>query len=468
MAIRGRPGAEEPEGEGTPVFRLRDMPMEPYCGSQGPVKWRQYRETVQLRLPLEGEGWKHAKATDFDVQLKHGVLLVGCRARGEDQLLEAINGKLKREVMPEHCWYDVERDLQDPRGAPRILMIELRKAQPARAWSDDYIFCRDMFRRKAFPWSGEDDKEEGSGVALRRGRPSDVEDPYVVSRSWLCTELEQGQTEDTVQFRIVLDQKKLDEALEKVPYYRLFGIECSVKRFKLFIRGDESSPILLGDFYGKARPHKTDMRLSSVTREVEGHRIKGTTETLPCLDVFILKAAESLGEWEEPLSAGEEVLNTPQGSLEEFERQQLRLQREPSPDREDWTPDDWADEQKDKGDVSFKNGEFRDAVVYYTRALRWTPTNERILSNRSMAYLKISRYQLALDDAKKAEEINPSWSKIYFRKGQALRGLRKYDDAISEFLKGKDEDPGNAEWDREVQRTQEVKAARAKAAAGQK
>ena len=124
--------------------------------------------------------------------------------------------------------------------------------------------------------------------------------------------------------------------------------------------------------------------------------------------------------------------------------------------------EDFADEQKDKADAAFKEGIFRrwpqmswrcgrsmycpsvlspsgDAIVYYTRALRHTPRNERpdptyiptgccvwphaknlarLLSNRSSeprsnssfldvracpahcpgaAYCKISKYQLALD-----------------------------------------------------------------------
>lgn len=67
-----------------------------------------------------------------------------------------------------------------------------------------------------------------------------------------------------------------------------------------------------------------------------------------------------------------------------------RSRREPSPDRSDWTPDagataealgskpkDFADEQKEKADAAFKEAAYRDAIVYYTRALKHTPRNER-------------------------------------------------------------------------------------------
>ena len=42
-----------------------------------------------------------------------------------------------------------------------------------------------------------------------------------------------------------------------------------------------------------------------------------------------------------------------------------RAKREPSPDREDWTPDDWADEEKAKADNAFK-----EVIILYSVALQ--------------------------------------------------------------------------------------------------
>merc|ERR1712060_839056 len=99
-------------------------------------------------------------------------------------------------------------------------------------------------------------------------------------------------------------------------------------------------------------------------------------------------------------------------------------------------------------------GNYRDAVVYYTRGLRHTPLNEKLLSNRSATYAKLMKFQLALDDALEAERINPRWSKIYFRKGHAYRGLKQFENAVRAYETGKDLDPSNAaEWDYEIQRT---------------
>merc|ERR1712113_46532 len=67
-------------------------------------------------------------------------------------------------------------------------------------------------------------------------------------------------------------------------------------------------------------------------------------------------------------------------------------------------------------------GCFKDAIVYYTRGLRYTPRNEKLLLNRSAAYLKVFKYDLALEDAQKAQEIQPRWAKIFFRKDQGCAG----------------------------------------------
>mmetsp|Transcript_36216 Transcript_36216/g.104250 ORF Transcript_36216/g.104250 Transcript_36216/m.104250 type:complete len:467 (-) Transcript_36216:506-1906(-) len=452
-----------PADEGLPVFRLRDFPMEPERGMQREMTWLQFQGTVQLRLLLHGSTWEGVTAEEFEVRVSPEELSVHCRSRNngnQSHLLESINGKLRKAIDPQNCWFALEKDIVDPFGTNRILVVELAKKTP-KSWTDGQIFNDELFHRRPFHWSSSSKPgEEPPGwTKLKPGRPLDVEDPYVASRGFLCSEFEVGQTPELVQFNIILDQKKLDDALERVPLNKLFAADCTEKSLKLFIRGDESSPILLGTLGGKVVPDQMSLKVNYVTREVEGHRIKGTMERLPCLEVELVKAPDSFGEWEETIFQDEEVLNQPQGSLEDFEKTQLRQEREPSPDREDWTPDDFADEQKEKADAAFKEGSYRDAIVYYTRALRYTPLEHKLLSNRSAAYLKIAKFQLALDDATKAEQLEPNFTKIYFRKGQALKGLKRFDDAITAFQNGQDVDPKNPEWEREIHRARETKQA---------
>mmetsp|Transcript_20488 Transcript_20488/g.37264 ORF Transcript_20488/g.37264 Transcript_20488/m.37264 type:complete len:444 (-) Transcript_20488:42-1373(-) len=429
------------------------------------MEWHQYSGTMQLRLALAGSEWDGVTENDFEVRLSSNEVHVACKSssstNGTSTRLEAINGRLKKEIVPEDCWFVVEKDVRDPSGQLKVFILELAKQEGGTPWPDAFI-VEQMFNRKYFPFGNQAREEQKDMlpkyVMLKPGRRKDVKDQFVCSRGWLCNEMEQGQTEEVLSFRIILDQKTMEKALEKVPYFKLFGVDVSERYLKVFIRGDEHHPVLLGKLGGKCLPDQTEIELTKVTRPVYGHRL-GAEETLPCFDVTVVKAPDSVSEWQETLETSEEVMKAPVGTLEEYQALESSGRLDEEEDREDWTPDDWADEQKEKGDKAFKEAQFRDAVVYYTRALKYTPLNEKVLSNRSAAYLKISKFQLALDDAVKAQDIQPRWSKIYFRKGQALRGLKRFEDAITAFSEGKAVDPENAEWDNEVARTNNLKAA---------
>lgn len=450
-----------------PIFRLRDFPMEPARGNFRSVEWMQFVGTLQLRLPLRGEEWNGVEEGDFEVAIREREIAVKCHRRGTPGPLQDVSGWLQGDIQAKGSWFCLEWDTRDTaieQSRSKVLLIELEKRAPGKPWKDGVFSEHPVFRRQfvglcpnatAPP---DVEPEVSTWATLKAGRRRDLEDPFVTSRGWLCNELEQGQTDETIQFRFVLDQKRFDEACEKVAYFKLWGIDISETHLKVFIRGDEHSPVLMGTFGGKCIPDRTTLELDMLTRVVEGHRI-GAKETLPCLDIVVTKAKDSMFEWGALLeSLDEEEMDKPTGALEEYEQLQLRRQRAPSPDREDWTPDDWADEQKDKANKAFKDGNFRDAIVFYTRALRYTPRNEKLLSNRSAAYMKISKFQLALDDIIKAQEVDPNWAKIYFRKGQVLRSLKRFDDAMLAFQEGKELDSDNPEWDRELQRTTEAQS----------
>ncbi len=332
-AITGGEGYEE-----TPfypqTFRLRDFPMDPPKGQHRGVHWLQFTHSVQLWCPLYGDEWEGIKNEDFEVKVKPTGLSIK-RIAGQDSV-EILGCKLKQEVIPAESWYDLEVDLRGENGQGNSLVIELTKKVTGKQWKDG-IFVETEFSEK--------DKNEPSWVALKPGRRKDVDDPFVASRSFLCAEFDQGQTETFITFRLILDQKKLGEAIEKVHYSKLWGLDITEKSMRLFIRGDEPSPVLFGELEGYCIPAMSTFELTKVTREVEGHKIAGTMETLPCLDVTIYKAPDSMYEWEEPLRTPDNM-DQVQGSLEEYEQEKLKATPEAEPDREDWTPDDWADEQK--------------------------------------------------------------------------------------------------------------------------
>lgn len=61
---------------------------------------------------------------------------------------------------------------------------------------------------------------------------------------------------------------------------------------------------------------------------------------------------------------------------------------------------------------AIESGDFIKAIRLYTEALALDPQNHVLFSNRSAAFIKTKEYQKALQDARKAKEINPQWSKV--------------------------------------------------------
>ena len=54
---------------------------------------------------------------------------------------------------------------------------------------------------------------------------------------------------------------------------------------------------------------------------------------------------------------------------------------------------------KDEGNAFFKSGEYLKAAASYTKAIKAEPDNHVYYSNRSNAFLKLSKVQKALEDA---------------------------------------------------------------------
>lgn len=67
-----------------------------------------------------------------------------------------------------------------------------------------------------------------------------------------------------------------------------------------------------------------------------------------------------------------------------------------------------------------------------------------LYSNRSAAEASMELWESALQDAEKAIELRPEWSKGYSRRGTALLGLNQVEGAIEALEKGLELEPGNA------------------------
>ncbi|KAM6495682.1 activator of Hsp70 and Hsp90 chaperone [Amanita muscaria] len=95
-----------------------------------------------------------------------------------------------------------------------------------------------------------------------------------------------------------------------------------------------------------------------------------------------------------------------------------------------------ANALKDQGNKAFVAKDYDNAIDLFSQALAIDPKNHVLWSNRSAARAGKKQWSDALADAEECIKINPSWGKGYVRKGAALHGARRYDEAIEAYEEG--------------------------------
>jgi len=93
-------------------------------------------------------------------------------------------------------------------------------------------------------------------------------------------------------------------------------------------------------------------------------------------------------------------------------------------------------ELKEKGNAFIREKKYLDAVDSYTEALKLDPSNHTILSNRSLAYFRLSKFEKALADANKCTELAPAFARGHLRKAMALNSMSDYHAAMISSEKG--------------------------------
>jgi len=104
-----------------------------------------------------------------------------------------------------------------------------------------------------------------------------------------------------------------------------------------------------------------------------------------------------------------------------------------------------AEAEKQKGNESFKKGDWASAVKFYTEALKRNPKDSKIYSNRAACYTKLTAFDLALKDCDKSIEQDPNFVKAYLRKGNVLKAMGQIQKAMEVYEKAMELDPNSAE-----------------------
>ncbi|KAG1902930.1 chaperone [Suillus fuscotomentosus] len=91
---------------------------------------------------------------------------------------------------------------------------------------------------------------------------------------------------------------------------------------------------------------------------------------------------------------------------------------------------------KDQGNKAFSAKDYDKAIELFTAAIAIDSSNHVLFSNRSAAKAGKKQWAGALEDAEQCVKLNQSWSKGYARKGAALHGARRYDEAVEVYEAG--------------------------------
>jgi len=88
-----------------------------------------------------------------------------------------------------------------------------------------------------------------------------------------------------------------------------------------------------------------------------------------------------------------------------------------------------------KGYNADENGNYLDAINYYTKFINLFPDKTAGYYNRGIAYGNLKEYNKAISDFNRAIEINPEDADAYFQRGNVYKNLLDYSKAISDYNK---------------------------------
>ena len=89
-----------------------------------------------------------------------------------------------------------------------------------------------------------------------------------------------------------------------------------------------------------------------------------------------------------------------------------------------------AEEERNRGNTLYKEGDFPGSVQAYTESIKRNPSDPRGYTNRASAYTKLAALPEALKDAEEAIKVDPKFVKAYIRKSNVLFSMKEFTKAL--------------------------------------
>lgn len=111
-----------------------------------------------------------------------------------------------------------------------------------------------------------------------------------------------------------------------------------------------------------------------------------------------------------------------------------------------------AENEKNKGNEAMASGDYKEAISYYSAAIKLDHTNPIYFSNRAMAHLKLKDYRKAIDDSNSSIEIDRKYTKGFYRRAKANEALGNLYSCACDFQEILHLEPNNKEVAAELEK----------------
>jgi tetratricopeptide (TPR) repeat protein len=101
------------------------------------------------------------------------------------------------------------------------------------------------------------------------------------------------------------------------------------------------------------------------------------------------------------------------------------------------------EELRDRAKGAIASKQYPAADLLYSKAIELITDDATLFGNRSMVRLTLGKFKEALEDAEKCLSLDSSYSKGYYRKGQACTKLNMHSEAAEAYEGGSKLEPDN-------------------------